>query len=270
MRGYRRCYQVSNFVDCLISTDHAIVKGIPVFTVSMSDPLPNVPWKRFITQRAIDFNLTRRYVSIVYTEVYEGIKLPAPYVDDCFNYGADTREIYKSKCINNHSDRWLSDDTVVRESDEKYIGYTLGKFNETVVKKCDEKIKKPDCRNRNIYTRTDQIVTFAKENSMRLLQGPSQSRYFKVESKERMNDIDYFCFILGTMGAWLGLSILSLNPLPYITKQRVSANEQQSEAAQCTDPIPNPEIDLIRARFDKNERHLRNIYSIVMELKITQ
>ena len=65
----------------------------------------------------------------------------------------------------------------------------------------------------------------------------SQDPSFAIYSKERINPIDYVTFILGTVGTWLGISMVSFNPVPmlFVVKQgvvpimaRQSCKEQQN------------------------------------------
>lgn len=45
---------------------------------------------------------------------------------------------------------------------------------------------------------------------------PSQDPSVSIESQPKINHIDYISFVLGVIGSWLGISVLSFNPIPKV------------------------------------------------------
>ena len=53
--------------------------------------------------------------------------------------------------------------------------------------------------------------------------GVDTSPSFMIESKARINIIDFITYIMGALGSWIGFSFLLINPVPFIFKIKDNA-----------------------------------------------
>lgn len=67
------------------------------------------------------------------------------------------------------------------------------------------------------FTRSSvQKIDTAATPTVMLMPRKSQDPSIRVISMPKIDQIDYVTFILGSIGAWLGLSVLNLNPVSFI------------------------------------------------------
>ena len=155
---------------------------------------------------------------------YNFQRLQKPYEDSCEEYlfkGFISRRDAIIKCMNEYTQDSLEvvEDTVIDESEDLYDNYTMkiDTYYDHIEQECSLKYDKPDCE-RSIYFTSvesyDQFGIYDDEIHISIEKDILPS--FFVLSKARINDIDYVTYILGAVGSWLGLSFVSLNPIPYL------------------------------------------------------
>ena len=57
---------------------------------------------------------------------------------------------------------------------------------------------------------------------------------FEMESKPRINAIDFITYIFGALGSWIGFSFLVINPVPWVLKTRNKTTQDQDQSCSAT------------------------------------
>ena len=197
-----------------------------VVLVAMSDERLYVDESRYnILSLKLDLQNKTTYV-MVSDHSYTLNKLKHPYVEDCFDYnriGFRNELDATFDCYHKHSDGKVVEGETIRETDGKLLDSATEQiFNRTLFENCKNKFPKKMCNQKIIFTRSS-IQAMDLKPQVAVVVTPSQDPSFVITSTPRIDFIDYFTFILGTVGAWLGISVLSLNPIPslFATKSEI-------------------------------------------------
>ena len=176
-------------------------------------------------------NTKNHTVARISSNTFTVIKLPHPYSEDCFDYksiGYGSKYEALAECTMA---------AAVKESNQVY-GFVSEK--ETMYEnltftqdwkfrtKCFKLFSKEDCSHDTIFTNSDTNEQPDNDFPSQLDMYPDVARQpsFKIESKPKMDKIDYFTFAFGAFGTWLGICFLSLNPVPYLFKAKELPQEQ--------------------------------------------
>ena len=79
---------------------------------------------------------------------------------------------------------------------------------------------------------------------------PSQDPSFVIYSKVKIDPIDYFTFILGAVGTWFGISIISLNHVPHLfdIKEKIGPINAINEC-KCANEIAEVKKDILKLKM---------------------
>ena len=214
------CYQIRDkHKDDLILITGDYSSKVRLITVSLSNAIPDVDANRFRSFLIFPKEGTSSYIMLTSFDYYIS-KLKYPYSDNCFNYsdtGYYDRLDAINYCYNNVTGKYVLPNVNIFSSDTQFYNSTVGVHNESAENECREIFFRSDC-NRNItYTRS--TLTYMDTKGARSVLGGkerSQNPSFVIFSKSRINLVDYVTLVLGTVGTWLGVSFLSLNPIPVL------------------------------------------------------
>ena len=153
---------------------------------------------------------------------YDMIKLPSPYPDDCFDYtsiGYVDQDNAIGMCELEYAMTKkfiISYGYCYKESEAKYLPYRMGTL---YGQSCSGRYKRVDCR-KKYYRMISSSAVLADHNiilvsfSIQIGSDPS----FRIESKPRIDNIDYITYICGALGTWFGICALNFNPFPIFFK----------------------------------------------------
>ena len=222
--GVRYRYEASNIY----------MKNITHMFISLSK-VNFLPWSEFTTTDVVANILPEKGSTVFFisSQSYEIDKLKSPYTDHCIDYtifGYGDREDALRKCMNEESIETYGKVSGVqifeRENilNEKYSLY--GKYSilmlesdQTMWKKCLDRHKYDNCHKKFMFTKLSmKTIPILNGNTTFFALSRSRNPSFKIESKARIDDIDFVTYIFGALGSWIGFSFLVLNPFPYIVK----------------------------------------------------
>ena len=171
-------------------------------------------------------------IALFYAYSYTSKKLPWPYIDNCYDYtaiGYMNRLDAVTDCLNTlafERNATLSARKVFKPTESTYGDYSIDADNRTDIADCVYASGQFDC---------DQSVYFVDVTSTNKVQVSQRGLYFHIEndkdasffieSKPRIDNIDYVTYVLDAMGSWLGFTFLMLNPVPHFLKVKPTGIE---------------------------------------------
>lgn len=277
--GTLGCYQLQ--LDGFGYMIVAYISSIQRFWVSLSERLPLNDYLRYDyikTQL-----LTRNYETqvIAYHHDLDLIKLPWPYVDDCMHYaplGFINQRNAIERCYANLT-MGLRDGTVVQMSDTNYLNMSWDYFEDNIDNQCIVKYHNQDCSSSIIYTdtkirREESKSTMGRVKLVR--EHLTRDASFKIVSKPKVEKIDYFSFVLGTVGAWLGISALDLNPFSFflspqksggdVNQAPKSANNKLKNHGKIKTKLSELSTQLLRQKAAHDE-DVKILYSLIQQMQ---
>lgn len=116
---------------------------------------------------------------------------------------------------------------------------------------CVTMYARDDCNKTTIFTQVETLSTpvLVKLPNLLFSKQPDYDPSFVLESKPRIDDIDFVTYILGALGSWLGFSFLGVNPIPYLLR---------TEDAQDTDVKPVTTDRLAQVKRDCFQNKISN------------
>lgn len=199
-----------------------IIPNITQIGLEKSPPLPQFDYDRIHT--TINLGDENEAVHLRISSISFTIKkLQFPYTDKCANYNKSellsTRRLVIENCINEltiSSQRMLSKYHVCK-IDDKHNNYTISPRYLNTSKDCYRMHSSPDCLEKIFLTTADEPRIFKSDNLYIELTGiPGKDPSFTITSKASIDNIDFLTYVLGALGAWIGFSFISINPVPYI------------------------------------------------------
>ena len=215
IRNVLICYH-GNITRSYATIVKSLLPNVKVMGASFSQVYPMIDFERF--QFLPETNqINQSSAQLLSSNVYTMKRLQFPYTDTCIKYQYTQRASY-SKCMNEkttaRSEKLYQDVTIAENEGLDFLNMTIisesYKIHDT---KCDEILLHPNCYENSIFTYfnpgpavfgTDEIklVLVGDENTL-----PS----FWIESKPRIDNIDYVTYIFGALGSWIGFSFIQLN-----------------------------------------------------------
>ena len=160
-------------------------------------------------------------VIVINSHKYRISKLESPYTDKCFDYrniGFFNQRDAITNCYNNLSDNEILNYVVIQKSDKRFMNRIAVKdSNITILNIFENRYCKQDCIKNITFTRSRMEKTNYTEPGLAFQTKDSQDPSFTITSKVKIDPIDYqISFILGVISSWLGISVISLNPIPHL------------------------------------------------------
>lgn len=112
---------------------------------------------------------------------------------------------------------------------------------------CESKYQRFECNSVSHYTSFER-EPIRVSNDIRIVV-KTDSPSFIIQSKPRINHIDYITYVFGALGTWIGFSFLTINPIPYLMKLNpastatVTSNKDEDIDQKFVD-IKNDVIDM--------------------------
>lgn len=270
--GPKFCYQVSNPDQFTVLFD-GIFKGI---AISCGEKLSYFDHRRLFIMNSFIFSSVRSYKFDVRNHFYSMRRLPWPYIENCKNYEIDQfREI--TNCVNKLS---FSNSSLLYQYrafrlSSQFINHSISfDEQEDYEQTCGKSISQIDCH-QHVYPTTSTVITVPRggKGNMTFNVRHAADPSFVIQSKARIDDIDYVTYILGALGSWLGFSFIGINPIPY-SLQIEGSDTQASTHSQCQRKISRLETkisvqnadNLSEKKKTKDEiREMRGLINSLME-----
>ena len=226
--GRKFCYSIKRELAARVS--HSKLRYVDSVYLSHSLELPHFDFRHL---QNIPLDLSARKLLHIASYFYRTMKLSWPYRDDCVDYdamfGIPDRLVAIGQCYNAiraRTDRKLSQCFYVTRNDEIHLNETLSMDDCDITDDvCDKHYAKLDC-DQTIHfttikwsdydTATPQTPFFAIQSV------PSPDPSFVIESKPRIDNIEFVTYVFGALGTWFGFSFLMLNPVPFVLSVRSS------------------------------------------------
>ena len=228
---YRNCFQATNS-DLLMEKSaiesfgiHLSGKSLPYFYQDRLFKVSNPESLQEININSYSYSIKR---------------MEKPYQDKCSNYKT-TKQAAIADCIHNmfpgntfYTKYDLIDENnpVYQNQTYKFVSYTDGKIceNKYIQSHCNETIY---FNQLDVMRKDDEAVYY--ETDFRIgVPDDDTSPSFIMESKARINIIDFITYIMGALGSWIGFSFLMINPIPFIFRIKDNAISD-SEATPGSD-----------------------------------
>lgn len=250
MVGYKYCTQ--GFYHASIRKKY--LQNVTQMYIARGNKLPIFDPERLITVRKFG-NKNQSAELIIDHHYYEMNRLSSPYIDNCMDYkifGYSDRIGSISACEEEQNPGHVSFNRPVTENMTEYSNYTLALYSSL---DCHELNPKLDCHQHIYLTELARIDTKSYPSKKLLRISGQKSKYlsFTIISKARIEDIDFVTFILGALGAWIGFSFISVNPVPTLFK---SINNKSS------DTILVPKYATVTMINQLNDKHFNDMERI--------
>ena len=217
------CYQISGVVvDTSTVMDAEVLRQADGIMFAVSEPFPDVRYSRFnsVVRNLLVPNVTNIF-HFTY-QYYNIIKLEHPYVDDCLNYrtlGFISRENAVDTCYRSHiegvkkSSRKL---IYLRMENGEYRHLSSFQDNITIWDICENNYPKDNCFEKSVFTSLSIFSYLVRPGPTRAHLGVEKGMEpsFAIESKPRIDNIDYVTYVFGAISTWFGFSFVLINPLP--------------------------------------------------------
>ena len=259
------CFQIAGTPIILFG---AYARRVTIFEIMLSNHVPDVDANRFHPHVLNTENDISALVTLTSYDYYVH-KLKYPYTDNCFNYAI---EGYYDNfdainyCYNQRTGGNVLNNVNIYSSDSRYFNSTVGSYNESVHNDCSKLFYRSDCDRNVTYTRSSLTTIGTGLSVTYCLKLSSQDPSFVIQSKEKIDLIDYVSFILGTFGTWLGISFLSLNPIPrlFVVNQAIVPimTTKRSNDAEQKNSTEN--------RIKSLEREVAKLQLLSQQTRITQ
>ena len=272
--GLMFCYQVA-----LADAEGAKGKGnVPIshndlsdateLYVSFSSSLPYFDYQRLQTlTNFIGVKKDGAWEKVDYDArsfFYVTNRLEWPYSDECVDYVERYGYADRLNAIADY-------DNIARIEEEKSLSkYKVFTKNDTMFLNASVLLKmqftldgasvydKMDCHRKAYFTVVDRVVSYKDVKPMPVLNiGATKSAdpSFIIESKPRIDDIDFVTYIFGALGTWIGFSFLALNPVPYVVRVNEGPSpENNNQTNQVMSEGPSLELNRLKNRISTLER----------------
>lgn len=250
--------------------------------LTVGGTFPDIDIHRFLP--ATELGDTDRRISIsIESHSYFVTKLSFPYVDDCINYskfGFRNQDDAIIKCVRNISTLY----GFMTRNDSSFLqSRSLMRTDSAKehLRGCDLKYHKGDCMKESIFTiihqymqprvnktNTELIRIDDIDNLIELYMEKGNEPSFKVESKPRINLIDFITYILGAMGSWLGFSFIACNPIPYFLKVNIEATSKIKSKPDQSTLIHHYACARFRSIISNHNDRLKRVEHFLSRLKI--
>lgn len=217
--GTKYCIQLQDVK--LLIIYKARLPNATLFGLVKGPVLPHFDYGRIHTVGNLE-NRGQRVDFGISSSTFTITKLPFPYTDRCENYNRSallsTRRLVIENCIN---EKFIAkyhklSKYHVCKFDDKHNNYSIDdRFLPD--KTCYSKHNSPDCMEK-IYLTTSEEPRFfdATVPVIIFTDALGKDPSFFISSKASIDNIDFLTYVLGALGAWIGFSFTSINPIPFI------------------------------------------------------
>lgn len=229
--GENYCYQLNRRL--LLHTEQ--LENVSTIKVSTGYKFPYFDYWRFLTVKKPKEKEAMMIKSFSYTMNRKSF----PYTDKCIDYhtsGYDNRYEAIAECSNQYESNYHDQLSALKYFPKENTQYRKMYENMTIQKlsshsTCSWLFRNPECNESVFITMIESngIINLSdRQISVEL--GPDSDPSFFIESKPRIDNIEYVTYVLGAMGSWFGFSFLMMNPIPYfITAMTESSAPAPSE-----------------------------------------
>ena len=218
------CYVLRNVGVMSYRMKHSYVKDATYVRLQLSRSFPEID---LAMHRAFDDLKTDSNSALLELSTYFIHKLPFPYIDNCVNYdtlGMSNQRFATRQCViageKNRSNRYPNN--AIAPYEHTVLRYRQANDNFMLDKECKKTCEGyGDCYSELVltqifskkseYTNTGYIVIWVDYGHL---------ASYDINSKPRIDPIDFVTYILGAFGSWLGFSFLGCNPIPYFLKTK--------------------------------------------------
>lgn len=221
--GEKFCYQINRSFQAFVNSKS--IENVTTIYVSIGRKFNHVmtDYRKFLEIQEMDRNVSRIQIT---SYSYRISRLKWPYVDDCVNYPnigyVDKLDAIISCSLYNQISDYqytklsLSHKKPVTESDYSIMNYTIQTKGDN--SDCKKKFVNVECNQHSFFTQlhgkpSSQII---RPITLSIVFKKDVDPSFVIESKPRIDDIEFVTYILGALGTWLGFSFIILNPIPFI------------------------------------------------------
>ena len=219
------CYEAVNIYHSIPISN---LLNVSIIFASRDQGLPRLDVRRLYSVTDIGEWANKTYFLTITSYSYIMYKLKTPYVDRCVDYSeynfADKTDAI-IKCVNEK----LSKRTNYRYYGTIFFKENASSYENTFTyetpdqsaeeeKECKEQYSAFDCHRHFFQTE----LVFKKfdldpeqGNNLILTSGWDREASTMIESKARVNMIDFVTFVLGALGSWLGFSFVAINPVVF-------------------------------------------------------
>lgn len=218
------CYQVINFERCFLSANNASSEMI-FGSLGVSSLVPNVDTETFDLQE-----YQPPQIATVSGFHIEKQHLPAPYTDDCYDYGKYSRKTRVDDCYRILTNGQLNYGSVSSPGDEKIKNSFRGEhYNHTALNVCMDRYSRQECSIKSFFSRTKSASTKSSVkdfgttptlNVLEIMLVKDQAPSSRTDSKKSVDFNTMFSIALNLTGFWFGISCLALDPTKHFLKIR--------------------------------------------------
>ena len=252
------CYVLRNVGIIDYRMKHSYVKDATYVRFQLSRSFPEID---LAMHRVFDDLKTDSNYAQLESNTYFIHKLPFPYIDNCVNYGTlgmRNQRFAMQQCViageKNRSNRYPNN--AIAPNEHKILRYRQANDNFTLDKECRKKYEGyGDCYNELVFT---QIFSERSESTntgyIAIWVDYGHLASYNINSKPRIDPIDFMTYILGAFGSWLGFSFLGCNPIPFFLKTQGEENGKRLRSGE-----DNVAVARLRSRVNVSENKIKQI-----------
>lgn len=195
---------------------------------------------------------------------YATNRLEWPYSDECVDYVERYGYADRLNAITDYDniariekEKGLSKYKVFTKNDKMFLNASVLLVTQFTLDGANI-YDKMDCHKKAYFTIVDRVVSYKDAKPLPTLNiGATKSAdpSFVIESKPRIDDINFVTYIFGALGTWIGFSFLALNPVPYVVRVHEGLSpENSNQTNQVMSEGPFLEFNRLRDRISTLER----------------
>lgn len=213
--GTKFCYQVKNVTN-VVAEGHLLGK-VKATSLSRGEKLPSFDHNRLVTV-ILDLVRSNSRFDVKY-HVHSFNRLKWPYTDNCADYIVSQIQaiVHCINLISLNKTNTLYQYKVVR-SKSRHIDRVIDTAEvEEHERICTNKFPQLDCI-QNVYLTSSTAKSETTKvwlGKIKFFTGDDSDPSYWIQSKPRIDNIDFVTYILGSLGAWIGFSFIVINPVPY-------------------------------------------------------
>ena len=245
------CFQVNA---SLVRIERKDIANVTDIGFSKGEPIPHFDPLRLIFMS--DLRSPNETILIeLRSYLYDIHKLPWPYVDNCIDYqkinNKPNRFIAIADCVNEKTITrrdGLSKSKIFLKGDG-YGNYSIAIASRDIIEDlsidCKAEHSNFDC-NQRVYLTEARVTEYTHYRSpiMFVSMANDKDPSFKIISKARIDDIDYFTYIFGALGTWLGFSFIAVDPVPFFLEMTKLSPTNTIDTATNDSAISQLRVDV--------------------------
>lgn len=257
------CYQLNDLNFLALYAE--VMRNISTLYFLIGPRLPYFNFKRILEYPGLKYG-NHVLVQKLETFSYTLKRLESPYSDMCIKYDVSRLDAIIN-CVN---EVCLKSNTTykmkyVKECDknDKSMLCFEGSAN------CENLFPFSDCYDSAHFLHNMRYEIYESSFFYFDIQVKFNEPSFFIESKARIDNIDYVTYILGAMGSWIGFTFLHINPVHWLIETEQSKKLRQSSTEQSNEInfLKNENVQLKERLSDMEDKYDQKLNTLDYDMR---